>query len=130
MIGIYKVVNKSNGKIYIGQSINIANRWYKHRNNPFNPESKQYNSKFYRAIRKYGIDNFEFSVLEECAREALDERECYWIDYYKSYDSENGYNLTKGGQGSTGNFVKINEETLKEIQNFTVKYTNPPTRNS
>jgi group I intron endonuclease len=55
--------------------------------------------KFHRAIRKYGAENFTLSVIEECEKDKLDEREIYWINYYNSYYS--GYNSTKGGSGLT-----------------------------
>lgn len=47
------------------------------------------------AIKKYGIENFDFSIIEECSPDFLDERERYWISYYDSYN--NGYNRTPGG---------------------------------
>ena len=46
-------------------------------------------------MRKYGIENFTFSVIEECSQEQLNEREIYWIEYYDTY--KNGYNSTLGG---------------------------------
>lgn len=53
-----------------------------------------------RAWRKYGDENFEFSILEKCDESKLNEREIYWIEYYDSY--YNGYNQTKGGDGCFG----------------------------
>ena len=52
----------------------------------------------YRSIRKYGIQNFSFEVLEECLSSELDTREIYWISHYNSFFE--GYNLTMGGDGS------------------------------
>lgn len=93
MIGIYRISNRINNKHYIGQSLNIENRWKEHINNI----SIKDNS-IYRALRKYGIDNFEFKIIEECTEDMLNERERYWIEYYDSYN--NGYNMTKGGESS------------------------------
>lgn len=100
MIGIYKITNKINNKIYIGQSIDIERRWRAHKTEPFNINSDNYNTVFYKAIRKYGIDNFTFEVIEECSKDKLNEREEYWINYYNSYvnaEESNGYNMTLGG---------------------------------
>lgn len=89
-VGIYKITNKINGKSYIGLSSNIEERFKKHR-------QKQGEKILYSAFEKYGIENFEFSVLEYCLLEQLAEREKYWIAYYDTYN--NGYNATLGGEG-------------------------------
>jgi len=88
--GIYKITNKVNGKHYIGVSVNIKSRWSNH---------KSINSKrvsfIKNAIKKYGIDAFEFSIIEECHKDFFEEKERYWINFYQSMT--NGYNLTAGG---------------------------------
>ena len=66
MIGIYKITNKINGKCYIGQSINIKQRWKGHRKDAFWLNGPDYQYPLYKAIRKYGIENFSFEVIEEC----------------------------------------------------------------
>lgn len=95
MIGIYKIQNKINNKIYIGQSVDISRRDREHKNKSFDKNSSDYNSAIGRAIRKYGYENFSFETIEECSIEELNDKERYWISYYNSY--ENGYNLTLGG---------------------------------
>lgn len=92
MIGIYKITNRINGKIYIGQSINIKFRWKQHEQEA---KGERRNSLLYQAMRKYGLENFSFEVIEECSQENLNEREVYWIDYYNSFNE--GYNMTPGG---------------------------------
>lgn len=92
MIGIYMIQNKINGKIYIGQSIDIKRRWREHKNN-----SKNRNCYFYCALRKYGIENFSFSVLEECSIKELDYLERKYISLYHSLDKDFGYNIEFGG---------------------------------
>lgn len=100
-IWIYKFENKLNGKVYIGQSVDIEVRYHKHKfgyNNKNQPT--EYNSAFYKALRKYGWDNFSFCVLEECSSDKLNEREIYYIKKYNSYTrakNSNGYNMTLGG---------------------------------
>ena len=91
--GIYKVTNKINGKVYIGQSVDIGRRWCEH----MNAKDDIY---FHKAIQKYGVENFEWEVIEQCKKKDLDEREIYWIEYYDSFNK--GYNCTKGGDGNSG----------------------------
>ena len=97
MIGIYKITNIINDKSYIGQSINIQKRFGEHRSASKCEKDSSYNFHIHQAIRKYGLDNFFFEILEECPKEKLLEREIYWIDYYNSY--KNGYNMNLGGSG-------------------------------
>lgn len=104
MIGIYKITNKINQKCYIGQSVNIKHRWSQHKQN-----SKIRPEKLYLAIRKYGIENFSFEVIEECKQEELDEKEKYYIILYNSY--ENGYNMNLGGQ----NTKKYYDEQIRTL---------------
>ena len=73
--GIYKITNQINGKCYIGQSVNIAKRWAEHRCKATSKGSEGFESHFYRSIRKYGLENFSFEILEECLREELNKKE-------------------------------------------------------
>lgn len=50
-----------------------------------------------KAIRKYGEDKFYIELLEECLVEELNDREIYWIDFFKSADNKFGYNMSRGG---------------------------------
>lgn len=130
MIGIYKIENLINGKVYIGQSRNIEKRWTAHRTRPFNQNSKQYDLALYRSIRKYGLENFSFVVLEETLIEDLDNREKYWIEYYDSHNKEKGYNLTDGGNSATSTIltkkqvdeIKLLLETDMSQQDIADKY--------
>lgn len=106
--GIYKIRNKTNNKIYTGQAVDIYDRWAEH----IRALRGQYhtNNHLQRAWNKYGEDNFEFSIVEECCEDELDDREIYWIAEYDSY--HNGYNQTLGGGGARG--YKHSEETKKK----------------
>ena len=69
MIGIYKYTNRINGKSYIGQSVDIDSRKCSHKTSAFNQNCGDYSSQFHCAIRKYGIDNFDFEILVELSYE-------------------------------------------------------------
>ena len=97
MIGIYKITNKINGKVYIGQSTKIERRWKNHKKDAFWKNGPDYEYPLYRAIRKYGLENFSFVVLEECQICDLNQREIYYIALYQSNKRENGYNQDDGG---------------------------------
>lgn len=115
MIGIYKYQNKINGKIYIGQSIDIDRRYKQHLYDANNRPDRGCGVDL--AIKKYGIDNFDFSIIEECPISLLDERERYWIAYYDSYN--NGYNRSPGGtvlRGSEHPRAILNEDQVWEIR--------------
>ena len=97
MIGIYKIVNLINGKIYVGQSVDIIERWKQHGYKAFNSNEKAYNSAIHSAFRKYGLENFQLEILEECLIDELDEKERYWIKKLNTL-TPNGYNILQGGQ--------------------------------
>jgi group I intron endonuclease len=105
MIGIYKIVNKINGKVYIGQSINIEKRFYEHRRG-LSKKKKYINIYLQRAWKKYGSENFDFKIIEECERNKLNERECFWISQYKN----NCYNIELNP-----NVTPFNDETKKKM---------------
>lgn len=116
MIGIYKFVNKINNKVYVGQSKQLEIRYLQHKKYYDNKKYETYNTKFYRALRKYGFDNFDYEILEKgnFTKEQLNEKEIYWI---KKLDSiENGYNILEGGNNSTVP-RKLNKKQILEIKN-------------
>ena len=119
-IGIYKIENKINGKVYIGQSVNIGKRFIEHRYRAHDStDEKTYGLYLYVAIRKYGVENFSFEIIEECDKELLNEREKYWISHFRSNQKEYGYNLSDGGDSKyTRN---MNSETNMSIRKKHVK---------
>lgn len=106
--GIYKFENKINHHCYIGQSINIEQRYKDHLSRAKNNSKQEKSSLLHKAIQKYGIKNFSFEILEECSKEKLNEREKYWIKKYNSH--QDGYNQTDGGEQLADICYKINEE--------------------
>lgn len=116
MIGIYKIENKINGKIYVGQSIDIKTRWYNHRKELNG--NRHHNEHLQNAWNKYGESQFTFNIIEECTVENIDEREIYWINYYNATNGECGYNMTLGGQGIHGySWSDEGKQHLSDIRN-------------
>ena len=108
---IYKITNKLNNKVYIGQTIQKPiERFYQH----CAKKCDKYilNMVIHKAIFKYGKDNFTFEVIEEVPKQQLNEREEYWIKYYNSYTD--GYNSTKGGQKGNKPFKNIDNNAIIE----------------
>lgn len=108
MIGIYKITNLINNQSYIGQSINIEQRIKQH----FRNKDK---TAIDNAIQKYGKENFQWEIVEECSLKELNEREQYWILYYDTY--RHGYNQTWGGvegsiYGESNPSSKLKEEYI------------------
>lgn len=104
--GIYGLRNKTTNKWYVGQSVVcMKDRWNRYKLLKCDGQPKLFN-----ALKKYGYDNFEKIVLEECepSQQLLDEREDFWMKHYDSID--NGYNIR--GAGSRG---KIAEETKVKL---------------
>ena len=87
MIGIYKITNQCNGKVYIGQSKDIEERWKEHKR-----KMNVRNTQLYQAMRFFGIENFAFEVIEECALDELNDKEKFYIQKYDSLN--NGYNMS------------------------------------
>ena len=108
---IYKITNKLNNKVYIGQTVQKPiERFYQH----CAKKCDKYilNMVIHKAIFKYGKDNFTFEVIEEVPKQQLNEREEYWIKYYNSYTD--GYNSTKGGQKGNKPFKNIDNKAIIE----------------
>ena len=111
--GVYLLLNKINGKIYIGRSVNLCKRIrgeYKY----CSPTSYHSNNRIItKAIRKYGWENFEVSILEFDDKNNLTDLEIYWINHYDATNPNIGYNILKFGNESTG--YKHSELTKQKI---------------
>ena len=114
---IYKITNKINGKSYIGQTTNYQRRFREHRNKGYGEEP---NKPLYNAFDKYGIDNFDFEVIEDLT-ENYNEREKYWIQYYNTL-LPNGYNIEPGGEepplniGENSPYAEHTKQQIAEIK--------------
>ena len=109
---VYMHKNLINGKIYIGQSNNVKDRWSR------NGERYKGCSHFYAAIQKYGWNNFEHIILEDnISLQEIEKKEKYWIAQYQSNLKEKGYNLTEGGETGC-----LSEETKQKMSKSRLKY--------
>lgn len=122
---IYKHTSKTTGKSYIGKTVNIFNPNKRWKNGLGYTEASQ--PAFYNAIKKYGWDDFDSTILENyimTAEEAA-EREKYYIAYYHTYVGStdcNGYNLTIGGEGTEKH--QVSEETRAKLRTARLTQTN------
>ena len=123
---IYKISNSINGKVYIGQTRQtIEQRWSGHKHSAITSEAP-----LYRAMRKYGIENFQITVILECDNEQLNDKEVYYIQYYNSF-VPNGYNATLGGDGHViydyqkiiQDYYNLNENINKVCEKNNCDYT-------
>ena len=120
MIGIYKITNLINGHSYIGLSTHIEDRWQYHKTK-YNWEREK-DKLLYKAIIKYGIDNFKFEVLEECSPEQLSDKEKYYIEKYDTY--HNGYNMTTGGEDHHGESHPKHKLSKEDVIDIRTRYDN------
>lgn len=96
---IYKVTNKINGKIYIGKTYDFEKRKREH------ILDKNCDIPFHRALKKYGLENFEWEIIDSAnSNEEIIRKEIYWIKALNTcvnFKDSNGYNITLGGEGGT-----------------------------
>ena len=89
--GVYKITCTANGKVYIGSTVDLCNRWREHRNKL--RAGQGISKHFQNAWNKYGESAFTFEVVELVMFvEELRDREQYWLDRYQAYNSRKGFN--------------------------------------
>ena len=88
--GIYKITNLENGMCYVGQAVDIAERWKQHIKRGIGADTPTSN-KLYPAMLAIGVENFTFEIIEQCNGSKLSEREQYWQDFYHAKDF--GYSI-------------------------------------
>lgn len=106
---IYKIVNRVNGKVYIGYTKNFTKRMYHHKRDALTKENT-----LYRAVRKYGWDNFSVEIIYQSTNgeHTNNIMEPYFISEYNSSVQNNGYNETSGGKGCQN----LSEESLEKMR--------------
>ena len=88
--GIYKITNTENGMCYVGQAVNIAERWRQHIKRGLGAEAPTRN-KLYPAMAQFGVENFTFEIIEKCEPALLNQREDSWQEYFHAKDF--GYSI-------------------------------------
>ena len=111
--GIYKITI-NDYYIYIGQSMDIKSRWNGHLNEL--RQNKHYNKKFQNVFNKYP-NTIKYEVVEYCDVDKLDEREMYWINYYRSFNTNHGLNMNLGG------ISHRKYKTIEEAETVRKEYT-------
>lgn len=121
---IYKITNIINGKSYIGITKDYEIRWKLHRKTCTNTHHSEYNKVLYRAIRKYGLENFLFiASTENLSVKEAKQREIELISTLRTHVTEHGYNVSPGGDLPNGNNLKgeaspnalLTNEQVKDI---------------
>lgn len=108
--GIYKIVNLINGKLYVGSAVNLQRRFQQHRWDLKTGRHK--GKKLLKAVQKNGIELFAFDLIELCEKDALIEREQYWMDYNNCVKT--GYNLAPKASGGWMSGIKVVQTDLNE----------------
>lgn len=119
--GIYKITNIKNNKVYIGSSINLMDRQYKH--NWMLINNIHDNIHLQNAFNKYGEENFKFQIIEECYKNELIIKENHYIKIYNANKSDFGYNMATVNEFRRNNYneevkIKLSKNNLKVNKNF------------
>lgn len=119
MIGIYKITNKKNGKIYIGQATDVDRRISEHK--------QRRTQTIDNYINCLGVDNFDFEIIEECSKDELDSREQFYIQKFNT--QKNGYNIQNGGYnnsaGSGNGRALLNEKIVIDMRKAYANHESP-----
>jgi group I intron endonuclease len=111
--GIYLIKNTINNKLYVGSAVNIDKRWKEHKR--YLNRGKHHSILLQRAWDKYGEQTFKFEILEEVSNpEHLLAYEQVYLDYYKSYECDRGYNIHKVAGSPLG--MKLSQETKQKLR--------------
>ncbi len=120
MIGIYGIKNKINNKLYIGLTTNIESRFIFHINRL--KTNKHKNKHLQSAFNKYGLNSFEFYIIEECLETELSIKEKFYIAEYKTHNRKFGYNKTYGGEfGKVSDDINESRRQKLKLQTVSVE---------
>lgn len=103
--GIYKITSPS-GKIYIGKTMDMNKRWNLYKHLHCKSQIRLYNS-----FLKHGVENHTFEIICECTEGNLNELECYYINFFDTFDTDHGLNLCSGGQGG-----RMSKESIEKVR--------------
>jgi len=120
---VYKITNIISGKCYIGITSRIKRRIYEHIKYS-EEESHKLACYLHRAIKKHGLENFIFEIIEICSdNKTLSKREEFFIKKFKSCNDSFGYNLTQGGERSIPNDITILKKIASSHKVGVAKYS-------
>jgi group I intron endonuclease len=111
LIGVYKITNLINNKLYVGSAINIKNRFKTHKRLLKN--NKHFNNHLQSSYNKYGIDNFIYDIIEITSIDTLLKKECFWITELNANNPKYGYNKRLVVNSNLG--IKLSEETKRKL---------------
>lgn len=118
-VGIYKITNLINGKMYIG----YTNKSFRARCKDHFDKLRSNNHKEYRhlqdAYNKYGVENFKFSIIEICnnmTEDLIVDRETYWINKLESYDRLKGYNINRYPKAAPSKTLESRQKISESIR--------------
>lgn len=109
---VYKITNLANNKVYVGHTVDIRKRVKDHRQGLI--KGIHHSSHLQKSYNKYGIDNFEVSIIEFCNNDDVIAREQYWMNHFKSNDRQFGYNFADARSSALG--LKRSPETLIKMR--------------
>jgi len=120
--GIYYIENTKNNKVYIGSSIHCEYRFKQHKKEL----NHQYhaNDHLQKSFKKYGIENFEFNILEECPENLLIKNEDKWMNEFKSLDAKFGFNKQNASRSILTMEAITNHKTACNTPEFKEKSSN------
>jgi len=104
LCGIYKITSPS-GRVYIGQSTDIIDRWCHYKKRGCVTQTK-----LHRSLIKYGSSNHKFEIIHQCSKEELNNLEIYYVTLFDSTNKKTGLNIRDGGKQSS-----LSEESRKLI---------------
>jgi group I intron endonuclease len=108
-MGIYSIMNKVNGKRYVGSALNLDKRWKSHRRSLI--RGAHHSRHLQRAWNKYGAENFVFEILSPVwDSQKLTKVEQLFLDIYISYDPRFGYNTCPAAGSMLGFFPQMNQK--------------------
>lgn len=111
--GIYQIILKEDQRSYIGSAFDIEKRWSNHISASKRNGAKQVIA---NALAKYGVENFEWIILEECSQSELLLREQYWLDLLRPFaDEGRGFNIRKEAKNNSG-IVRSAESKKKQSE--------------
>lgn len=109
--GIYTIVNNIDGKIYVGESMDVKDRIRCHKKDL--KTRKHANKHLQNSFDKYGLDSFSFELLEECDIIFLKSQENYWCNLLDSHNKNRGYNIKSTHPDGIQQHTKESREKLR-----------------